>query len=125
MVVLHGETAKIEGLTLFGLGYGVPETPFGAWSCDLSEERAGDMLAACETADVMVFHSPPKGIADVTGTGMSVGSKAIRDAISRVQPRLAGCGHIHDAWGERGQIGQTEVVNLGPSVNWFEIDPRA
>ena len=124
MTVLHGEATEIAGLQLFGLGYGVPVTPFGAWSCDLTEEAAGEMLAGCEAADIMVFHSPPKGIADVTAMGQSVGSTAIHDAIVRVQPQLAVCGHIHDAWGERGQIGRTEVVNLGPSVNWFEIAPN-
>lgn len=124
MTVLHGEATEVLGLKLFGLGYGIPVTPFGAWSCDLTEDAAEDMLAACEVADIMVFHSPPKGIADVTSMGQSVGSTAIRDAIARVQPQLALCGHIHDAWGERGRIGTSEVVNLGPTVNWFEIEPK-
>ncbi|MEL7279847.1 MAG: metallophosphoesterase family protein [Pseudomonadota bacterium] len=124
MIVLHGEAADVDGVALFGLGYGVPVTPFGAWSCDLTEEDAAEMLSPCENADIMVFHSPPKGIADVTSTGLSVGSTAIRDAIARVQPKLALCGHIHDAWGERGRIDATEVVNLGPDVNWFEIEPK-
>ncbi len=124
MIVLHGEAAEVGGLRVFGLGYGVPETPFGAWSCDLSEAQAEEMLSGCEGADIMVFHSPPKGIGDVTSTGISVGSVAIRDAIARVEPQLAVCGHIHDAWGERGRIGTTEVVNLGPTVNWFDIEPR-
>ncbi|TCP44499.1 metallophosphoesterase family protein [Rhodovulum marinum] len=119
--VLHGQGCEIGGLRLFGLGYGVPVTPFGAWSCDLTEDQAADLLAPCGAVDVMVFHSPPKGIADVTGTGISVGSTAIRDAIARVQPKLAVCGHVHDCWGQEGRIGETRVVNLGPTVNWFEI----
>ncbi|HDR29590.1 metallophosphoesterase family protein [Rhodovulum sp.] len=122
--VLHGEGVEVGGLRLFGLGYGVPVTPFGDWSCDLTEEAAAGLLAPCEAADVMVFHSPPKGIADVTGGWFSVGSTAIRDAIARVQPQLAVCGHIHDCWGREGMIGATRVVNLGPGVNWFEIGAR-
>ena len=31
------------------------------------------------------------------------------------QPPLAVCGHIHEAWGERSQIGPTEIANLGPA----------
>lgn len=119
--VLHGSGVGIGGLTLFGLGYGVPVTPFGAWSCDLNEAEAGDMLAGCEGADIMVLHSPPKGVVDRTSTGLSVGSVAILAAIERVQPGLAFCGHIHDSWGQSGMVGQTKVVNLGPFVNWFEI----
>jgi len=120
VTVLHGQGAEIGGLNLFGLGYGVPETPFGAWSCDLSEAAAAAMLAACSAADILITHSPPKGVGDVTSGGISVGSTAIRDAILRVQPALALCGHIHDSWGAEGRIGATRVVNLGPTVHWFE-----
>lgn len=119
--VLHGEGAELAGLKLFGLGYGVPVTPFGAWSCDLTEQQAEAMLAPCKEADILILHSPPKGIADITSSGHSVGSTAIRDAIARIEPRLALCGHIHESWGARGRIGRTEVVNLGPSVTWFEL----
>jgi len=120
--VLHGRAVEVGGLRLFGLGYGVPVTPFGAWSCDLSETRAGEMLKACEHADIMVLHSPPKGVADRTSAGASVGSAAIYQAIERVQPELAFCGHIHDSWGQSGMIGRTKVVNLGPFANWFDLD---
>lgn len=123
-VVLHGQGIEIGGLRLFGLGYGVPETPFGAWSCDLSESRAAEMLATCDVADIMILHSPPKGIVDLTSTGQSVGSEAISAAIARIQPQMAVCGHIHDSWGKRDAIGASEVVNLGPLPNWFEIDPQ-
>ena len=119
--VLHGTATQAGGLRLFGLGYGVPVTPFGAWSCDLSEAEADRLLARCEGADILITHSPPKGVADVTSQGISVGSTAIRAAIERIQPRLALCGHIHDSWGREGMIGDTRVVNLGPTPNWFEV----
>lgn len=123
--VLHGQGCEIGGLRFFGLGYGVPETPFGDWSCDLSEDEAAALLGTCAAADVLVLHSPPKGVADVTGGGQSVGSTAIRAAIERLEPQLALCGHIHDCWGREGRIGPTRVVNLGPSVNWFDIGKPA
>lgn len=59
--VLHGEGARIGGLTLFGLGYGIPVTPFGDWSCDMDDAAAEALLAGCSQADVLVTHSPPKG----------------------------------------------------------------
>ena len=119
--VLHGEGLEVDGLRLFGLGYGVPETPFGSWSCDLSEDQAGAMLAGCDHADILISHSPPKGVGDVTSGGVSVGSTAVRAAAARIQPQLLLCGHVHDCWGVRGQIGKTQVANLGPAVNWFEV----
>lgn len=121
VTVLHGESVEIDGLSFYGLGYGIPRTPFGDWSCDLSETQASDILDDCHAADIMILHSPPRGHVDRTSQGHSVGSTAILAAIERVQPKLAVCGHIHDSWGQRSQIGKTEVANLGPTVNWFEF----
>lgn len=120
-VVLHGEGLERDGVNIFGLGYAVPETPFGSWSCDLTEAAAEELLSRMEHADILIVHSPPKGVADQNKAGISIGSTAIRAAIERVQPRLALCGHIHDSWGISGMIGRTEVHNLGPQPNWFEV----
>ncbi|HUF86035.1 MAG TPA: metallophosphoesterase [Thermohalobaculum sp.] len=119
--VLHGAGAERAGLRVFGLGYGVPTTPFGAWSCDLSEAEAEALLAGMEEADILVSHAPPEGVADRTSAGVSVGSSAVRAAIERVQPVLCLCGHIHDSWGQWGRIGRTLVHNLGPRPNRFEV----
>jgi len=121
--ILHGRETTVNGLHIFGLGYGVPVTPFGDWSCDLTEPEAEALLNTCKKADILITHSPPKGVADVTSQGVSVGSTAIRAAIERLQPKLALCGHIHDSWGTEGVIGATRVVNLGPTPNWFEVGP--
>ncbi len=75
--VLHGDTITIDGVTLYGIGGGVPVTPFGAWSWDLTEAEAEDLLITADGADVIISHSPPKGIADRTSTGLSVGSTAV------------------------------------------------
>lgn len=119
--VLHGDMIEIDGVQLFGIGGGIPVTPFGAWSWDLTEAEAAALLAGADGADVIVSHSPPKGHADRTSTGLSVGSTAVLGAIERVQPRLMLCGHIHDCWGEESVIGATRVCNLGPTVNLFDI----
>jgi len=119
--VLHGEGIERVGLRLFGLGYAVPVTPFGSWSCDMTEAQAEALLAGMTEADILISHSPPKGIADRASSGLSLGSVAVRAAIERVQPRLCLCGHIHDSWGRSGAIGRTAVHNLGPTANWFEV----
>ena len=122
--VLHGEAAEVAGLAIFGLGYAVPETPFADWSCDLGEADAETLLARMDRADVLIAHSPPKGVADRTSGGASVGSTAIRAVIERVQPQFCFCGHIHDSWNEMGTIGRTRVYNVGPSAHWFEHAAR-
>lgn len=124
-VVLHGEAYEFEGLKLFGLGYAVPVTPFTDWSCDLQEAEAAAMLSACVQADILISHSPPKGVLDVASSGQSLGSTAVRETIERVAPPLVVCGHIHDCWGQTAMIGESRVMNLGPVGTWIDIAPNA
>jgi uncharacterized protein len=119
-VVLHGSGAEIAGAQFFGLGAGVPVTPWD-WSFDLDDEAAAEMLAPCPEGAVLVLHSPPKGHCDTNGAGMHFGSKALLEAIEQKSPRLAVCGHIHESWGCESQIGETPVSNLGPSGSWIEL----
>lgn len=112
--VLHGSGITLGGVSFFGLGGGVPVTPFGSWSYDLTEEQAEDLLAECPTACVLVSHSPPKGAVDVSSRGQSLGSVAVRDAIVRTRPSLVVCGHIHGSSGQQARIASTPVVNAGP-----------
>lgn len=118
--VLHGDGTEIDEVEFFGLGAGVPITPWD-WSFDLSDDAAAERLAGCPEGGVLVIHSPPQGHADASSAGDHLGSVAILEAIEAKQPRLAVCGHIHESWGERSRIGETEVVNLGPSGTWLEV----
>jgi Icc-related predicted phosphoesterase len=117
--VLHGETKQIEGVSFFGLGGGVPPTPF-PWSFDLSEEEAAAKLESCPQNAVLVVHSPPKGYVDEVH-GRHLGSRSILEAIERKRPVLAVCGHIHQCWGGEAAIGTTPVVNVGPEGRLLEI----
>ena len=118
--VLHGEGAEIAGARFFGLGGGVPVTPW-EWSFDLDEEAAAAMLAHCPESAILVLHSPPKGHCDEGAPGMHFGSKAELEAIERTRPRLAVCGHIHESWGCESRIGETPLRNLGPSGTWLDL----
>jgi Icc-related predicted phosphoesterase len=119
--VLHGSGVEIDGVSFWGLGGAVPVTPFGAWSYDLTEERAAELLAGCPTGAVLVTHSPPFGHVDVAN-GRHLGSRAVVEVIERTQPRLAVCGHIHPCWTEESFLGDTRVVNAGPGGVWAELD---
>lgn len=117
--VLHGSGVEIDGLAFFGIGGGVPVTPFGAWSFDLSEVEAARLLTACPVGCVLVSHSPPKGAVDRSSRGHSLGSVAVRDAVVRIRPVLVVCGHIHESAGRTAAIGSTPVVNAGPKgIEW-------
>ena len=118
-VVLHGEAAEIGGTTFFGLGGGIPVTPWD-WSFDLTEDAAARLLADLPTGAVLAVHSPPDGHFDYR-IWISLGSRAVLEAIESKQPPLALCGHIHESWGREERVGETLVVNLGPEGRTFEL----
>ena len=118
--VLHGEGTDLDGVSFYGLGAGVPITPWD-WSFDLGEDEAASRLAGCPEDAVLVVHSPPKGHVDQSGAGDHLGSTAILEAIEQKRPRLAVCGHIHESWGAKSKLGPTEIANLGPAGTWFDV----
>ena len=64
-------------------------------------------------------HGPPLGHGDLTFHGERVGCEDLLNAIRRVKPRYAVCGHIHEGYGQ-SQEGSTVCVNasaLGKRVS--------
>jgi uncharacterized protein len=124
--ILHGSAITVENVTFYGVGGGIPVTPFGAWSYDFSEEQGRALLANCPTGCVLVTHSPPKGAVDRSAEGRSLGSVAIRETVQRTRPRLVVCGHIHASGGQHTQLGVTPIVNAGPGgIEWQLETPAA
>jgi Icc-related predicted phosphoesterase len=118
--VLHGEGITIDGVEFFGLGAGVPTTPWD-WSFDLAEEEAAEMIGAAPEGCVLVLHSPPYGHCDGGDPDTHFGSQALLAAVEEKRPRLVVFGHIHEAWGCESTVGETPLRNLGPSGTWIEI----
>jgi len=120
-IVLHGDSARAAGLTIFGFGCGVP--PIGLdWSFDLTEDQARRRLSRCpEGVDVFITHSPPHGHVDRLSDGRSIGSEAVLLAIEKTSPRLVVCGHVHDCWGKESRVGASRVINAGPRGKVVEL----
>ena len=111
--VLHGTRIKQDGVEIFGIGGGIPVTPFGSWSYDFTEAQARDLLLDCVDGCILVSHSPPKGILDISSSGKSLGSLAIREVLETKRIKLLVCGHIHASSGKIQRIAQTDVINAG------------
>ena len=112
--VLHGEQVTIDGMSFYGIGGGIPITPFGSWSYDFSEDEASQLLKGCPPDGVLISHSPPKGILDLSSDGRRLGSTALRDTIISKNPLLVICGHIHAGAGQIDRFGESTIINAGP-----------
>lgn len=89
--------------------FGSPFSPVkGLWAFGYQAEAA---IALWEQipldADVVVTHTPAKGHCDKTGSLSSAGCDVLRQALLRVRPRLAVCGHIHEGRGAERLIWET------------------
>lgn len=120
--VLHGSGCEVMGETFWGVGGGIPVTPFGDWSYDFDEEQAVGLLKGCPVGGVLVVHSPPFDTVDHDRSGRIRGSQTIRATVEEKRPKLVVCGHIHDDWGETVQLGESRVINAGPSGQWVSLD---
>jgi Icc-related predicted phosphoesterase len=124
-VNIHREARLLApGLALMGVGWSTP-TPFGtpseideaqmaAW---LEETHAKALALAGPRGSggriLAVIHNAPHGTQlDRLGSGMSVGSTAVRAFLDRAQPDVCVCGHIHEAVGEQ-YLGRCHVINPG------------
>ena len=119
--VLHGSRETIAETIFFGIGGGIPITPFGSWSYDFSEDEAYDLLRDCPPGGVLISHSPPLGVLDGSSDGRRLGSQAVREAILIKKPNLVVCGHIHGSAGQIDRIGETTVINAGPQGIIWEL----
>lgn len=120
--VLHGNACTIHGIEFFGVGGGIPITPFGNWSFDFSENEAQKLFSTCPENSIIISHSPPKGIVDVSSSGKSLGSTTVRKIIEEKSPRLVVCGHIHGSEGQVGKLNSSYVINAGPGGIIWDLD---
>jgi Icc-related predicted phosphoesterase len=119
--VLHGNLTTLDDVVFYGIGGGIPITPFGAWSYDFSEGQAKKLLQDLPPGGVLISHSPPKGVLDRSSDSRSLGSEAVREIIGIKKPILVVCGHIHGSAGQIARLGSTNVINAGPDGIMWEL----
>jgi len=66
--------------------------------------------------DVLITHTPPAGILDVSRRGGSLGCPILRDELARIAPRVHCFGHVHAGAGSQ-RIGDTLFVNASAMVS--------
>lgn len=72
----------------------------GMWAFGYSPDLAVQLWNSIPLdADILITHTPPKYHLDERKDRRSVGCEALRNALWRVRPRVAICGHIHESRG--------------------------
>jgi len=126
-ISLHGTGRLFGKIGIFGVG-GSNSTPFNT-PLEYREDELRRFLAQgyeqVKTAPhhVLVSHTPPLNTTtDRIGSGVHVGSAAVRAFIEEYQPAFCLCGHIHEARAQ-DRIGNTLVINPGMirDGGWIEI----
>ena len=118
----HGQTLKIGGYFVAGLGYSNP-TPFNTPG-EYSEAELAERLRKFEGLRplILICHCPPSGTKlDQARPGQHFGSKSVREFIEHYQPVYFFCGHIHEAAGVEQTIGQTRAWNVGKRGQVLEL----
>ncbi len=109
---IHGKSVRVDDFVLHGLG-GSTFTPFNTPS-EYPESELEAVLKSLDYSDrnILLSHTPPKGILDLTYTGVHAGSSSVRKYMEKFE--LVLCGHIHEAYGVHK--GSAVVVNPGPAA---------
>lgn len=122
-VPMQGASTDSGAIPVWGVGGGIPVTPFGDWSYDFDEHQATDLLADCPSDGILIVHSPPIDTVDHDSSGRVRGSQSIRECILRCRPRLVVCGHIHSDWEKQVELAGSLVVNAGPRGVMIDLAP--
>ena len=98
-IYLENSGCKILGLNIFG----APAMPQD-YPCPFSRERGSKILNEWkkipENIDILITHTPPKGILDLTTREKNAGCLDLRNEVEkRIKPKIHVFGHIHESYG--------------------------
>jgi Icc-related predicted phosphoesterase len=111
---VDGETVTL-GDTVFGFVGGGVRTPLGVPG-EVSDEEYAAKFERLGSVDVICTHMPPRlpwYTYDVVARKFEPGSVALIEYVQRRQPRYALFGHVHQPLVSTGNIGLTQLVNVG------------
>ncbi len=120
-VSLHGEVRELSGIPFVGFGGSNP-TPFNTileFEEDYIYEKVSEIIREKVQNDnfILATHVPPKDTqCDLTSAGEHIGSSAVRKIIEEFKPKVAVSSHVHEAAGQKDQLGKSILGNIGKLV---------
>lgn len=112
-VCLQDELLEVGGIRFYGAPW-VPElTEWAHFLAPVELQRAWQRIP--QDLDVLITHTPPRGIRDLNSRGQACGCELLRERVLAVRPRVHCFGHIHASAGTESRQ-HTHFVNAA-SVN--------
>lgn len=118
-----------EGIHHFNLENGahltVYASPYTAskskgWGFQYDPDRQEHEWNMTADVDVVMTHSPPKGILDYTESRSRAGIQTLFEAVARAKPQVHCFGHIHEAWGAKLVTWREQLSD--PPSHFTDID---
>ncbi len=114
-----GPKVEIEGIRFGGCPF---VTNLPNWAYNADEDTIWGYLDSLGRVDVMIAHSPPRGVLDSDGRGQ-YGTGAMRKYIAKYEPEIVICGHVHEGYGTQ-VIGRTHVYNAAMcNADYVQANP--
>lgn len=106
VTMLIHEAIEIEGLKIFASPY---SPSFGdGWAYNKRRDKLHEYWQDIPNdTDILLTHTPPQGVCDITQDGLQVGCAALFKRVLQVQPRIHLFGHIHECAGWRAHRPET------------------
>ena len=94
--------------------FGSPYSPArGRWAFGYSPEQASGLWDNIQLdTDIVVTHTPPKYHCDESKDRGAAGCEFLRQALWRIRPSLAICGHVHEGRGAERVLWDLESSNI-------------
>lgn len=98
-IYLEHEGVEVEGVRVFGSPYSQFYSKLGSfqYKADQDERIWGSIPADTQ---LLITHSPPAGILDLSRHGIHGGSPALLKKVLEIKPKLHIFGHIHEGYGQ-------------------------
>jgi Icc-related predicted phosphoesterase len=117
-VYLEGSDYVYKGVRFFGAPW-IPDLRGQAFFT-MEEALPQKWAHIPDNADVVITHTPPAGVLDVSSRGLKLGCPHLRTAINRIQPAIHCFGHVHASSGVH-KDGNTTFVNAALVNSQYQL----
>jgi Icc-related predicted phosphoesterase len=116
--LLQDDAVNLDGVVFYGAPW-VPE--LSSWAHYLPRENIRDAWNNIPgNVDVLITHTPPRGVLDRNSRGKECGCEDLRVRVAELNPRIHCFGHIHASAGVL-ELGGTSYINASVVNSRYEI----